>query len=132
MTGEQLTSGGSELCLLTAVDDVGRIIANHGTVGGHYQNFQLVYLEELLTFGDGRSTHTSQLLVHAKVVLDGHCCRCYIARAHLNVFFGLDGLMQALVRQVDASLFLVQLKVDVWLEPACDGSKTAIVLDRFA
>ncbi len=63
-------------------------------VGGDGQDFQLVDLGEFFRFGEGRTGHTGQLVVHAEVVLQGDGGVGDVFRLHLDALFGLHGLVQ--------------------------------------
>ena len=75
---------------------VAGIFAHHRLVGGDDHHLQLVDLVELLGLGYGRAGHAGQLGIHAEVVLDGDGGEGLGLLLHLDVFLGLDGLVQAL------------------------------------
>ncbi len=60
----------------------------------HYQHIQLIDRHKLRGLGLGRSRHTGKLIVHSKVVLKGNRRKRLVLVLYLDLFLGLDGLMQ--------------------------------------
>ena len=84
------------LFFLRAVDNIRMLHAQHLLVGRNHDHFQLVDLVELCRFSFRRTGHASQLLEHAEVILEGDGCKSLILAFDLDVFLGLDRLMQAI------------------------------------
>ncbi|OPZ61410.1 MAG: hypothetical protein BWY88_00243 [Synergistetes bacterium ADurb.Bin520] len=95
VTLSHLVRHSGELLPLGAVDQIGVILTDHGTVRGEHHHGETVDLFELLRFRGGGPRHTRQLAVHAEVVLDGHRGEGLIFPANAHSLFGLDGLVEA-------------------------------------
>ena len=83
----------SQTCL---VDYVRSIHTNHGLIGGNNNYGQVVNLHKLLLLGLGSTGHTSQLLVHTEVVLEGDGSQSLAFALHLYAFLSFNCLVQAL------------------------------------
>ncbi len=90
-----LLADGLELLLLGHVDDVGVVLTHHLHVRRDHRDVEVVDLLELLLFRRRGTGHTGQLVVHAEVVLQGDRGQGLVLRLDLDLFFGLDGLVQA-------------------------------------
>ena len=89
-----LLEDGLEFLPLGPVDHVRVVRADHGLVGGDDHDVQLVDLLELRRLGVGRSGHAGQLLVHAEVVLEGDGGQGLVFVLDLDLFLGLQGLVE--------------------------------------
>ena len=83
------------LFFLGTVDDICILDTSHLLVRRDDDDFQLVDLVELGGFRFGCTGHTGQLLEHAEVILEGNRSQRLIFALDLDVFLGLDRLMQA-------------------------------------
>ena len=83
-------------CQTGLVNYVRSIHTNHGLIGRNDYNGQVVNLYKFLLLSLSSTGHTSQLLVHTEVVLEGDGCQSLAFALHLNALFSLDGLVQAL------------------------------------
>ena len=61
---------------------------------GHFQNFELVDVEELVGLGERRAGHAGELLVHAEVVLEGDRGERLVLRLDRLMLLGLERLVQ--------------------------------------
>ena len=84
------------LLALRTVDAVVHVYTYNRTVRRHLNNIKLIDVPELACFGDGCTCHTSKLVVHAEVVLQGNSRVCLRGSLYLHMFLCLDGLMQAI------------------------------------
>ena len=90
-----LLQHGVELFPLRLVDGIVGVLADVGLVGRDREDAELVDVEELLGLGFGRAGHAGQLVVEPEVVLDRDRGVGLGLAFDLDVFLGLDGLMQA-------------------------------------
>ena len=81
------------LCL---VDTVVHIVALNGTVSWNFYNVEFIDVPEFACFRDGSTRHTSQLVVHAEVVLEGDGSECLSSGLHTHVFLRFNGLVQTI------------------------------------
>ncbi len=88
---------GVELGLLRLVHHVGHVFADHRPVGRDRHHTELVDLVELVGLGDGGTGHAAELVVEPEVVLQGDRGEGLVLVLDLHAFFGLDGLVHALV-----------------------------------
>ena len=84
------------LCFQSHVYEIGLIDANDRFMGGDRNGFQFVDFFEFLRFRQGRSRHSRQFFVHAKVVLEGDRSQGHVFPTDLQTLFGFDGLVQSL------------------------------------
>ena len=91
-----LVGGGEVFFFFGAVNNVWILQPQHRLVGGNDHHFQLVDLVELGCFGFRRTGHASQFLVHAEIILEGDGGEGLVLAFDLDVFLGLDRLMQAI------------------------------------
>ena len=92
----QLLQHGIVLLAAGLVDRVVGVFADVRSVGRDGQHPQLVDVEKLLSFGLRSARHAGQLGVEPEVVLDGDRGECLGLALDLDVFLGLDGLVQTL------------------------------------
>ncbi len=78
-----------------SVNTVAHIVALHGKVGGDLHDVERIDRAEFAFFGFRRTRHTRKLFVKSEVILEGNGRVGLILLAHLDAFFRLDGLMQA-------------------------------------
>ena len=81
------------LCL---VDTVVHIVALNGTVSWNFYNVEFIDVPEFTCFRDGSTRHTSQLVVHAEVVLEGDGSECLSSGFYTHVFLRFNGLVQTI------------------------------------
>src|SRR5579875_3450681 len=89
-----LLDNGLEFSLLCAVDQVGQVLSNHLLVGRSDHYIHLIDLMQLFGLGQRGTGHTGQLLIEAKVVLEGDGGQRVVLALYLDALFGLDGLVQ--------------------------------------
>ena len=78
------------------VDDVRKILTDHGLVRGNDHHIELVGAMELRGFGLSGARHARELLVHAEEVLEGDRGQGLVLGVHLHALLGLNGLVQAI------------------------------------
>ena len=91
-----LADDGHVLAPLGTEDLVFVVKADHGAVGGNFNDVQVVNGAELFLFGECGTGHAGQLLVHAEVVLEGDGGQGLAFAVNGNALLGFDGLMQTL------------------------------------
>jgi len=84
-----------ELTALGAVYNVIIVYAPERLIGGDFHNVQPVYGLELRFLGLGRSGHAGKLMVHPEIILERDGGKGFILAFNLNVFLGLQCLMQS-------------------------------------
>ena len=87
-------NGVAPLLLHRAVDDVVVLGPDHGLIGGHDHNFQVVDLAELRRLGVRRARHARQLGVHAEIILECDRRQGLVLALDGDPFLGLHGLVQ--------------------------------------
>ena len=85
---------GIELGFRILVDNIIHILADVWPVGGNLHHVQTINCLEFLLFRLGCTCHTSQLFIHAEVVLESDGGQRHTLALHLHMFFGFDGLVQ--------------------------------------
>ena len=65
-------------------------------MGRDRHDFQLIDPAEFLCFGDRRTGHAGQLLIHAEIVLQGDGGVGYVLGLDLHALFRFHGLVQAI------------------------------------
>ena len=88
---------GVELGILGAVDEVLLVLADHRAVRRDRDDAQTVDLLELALLGLGGTRHAGELVVHAEIVLQGDRREGLVLVLDLDMFLGLEGLVQTLV-----------------------------------
>src|SRR5215831_1554565 len=83
-----------ELFTFSSVDHIRVVCADHPLVGGDDHYIQVIDLRELYSLGVGSAGHTTELLIHAKVVLNRNSGKGLVFVTNLYFFFGLNCLMQ--------------------------------------
>ena len=83
-----------ELGQLGLEDQIRLIDPLHRTVGGDRHHREVVGCRELAGFGLRRTGHTSELVVHPEVVLDGHGRPGVVLLVDPDSLLGLDGLVE--------------------------------------
>jgi len=78
------------------VDAVVHIVTDHGLVGRNLNNIQLIDVPELASLRRSGTRHTSQLVVHAEVVLQRDGGKGLSSSLDLHVLLSLDSLVQAI------------------------------------
>ena len=78
-----------------AVDLVVLVDALDGHIGRDLGHVETVDFGEFLRFGRRRARHAGKLVVHAEVVLEGDGGERLVLGLDLDVFLGLERLMQA-------------------------------------
>ena len=78
-----------------AVHEIRAVFADHGLVGRHDDDVEVVDLAELAGLGVGRSGHAGQLLVQTEVVLERDRCQRLVFALDPHAFLGFDRLVQA-------------------------------------
>src|SRR3989442_1688010 len=79
--------------LLGLVDHIGAVVADHVPMGRDRDHVELVDLVELLSLGQRGAGHAGQLLVLAKVVLDGDRGDRLLLLLDLDALLRLDRLV---------------------------------------
>ncbi len=79
-----------------AIDLVVDIDPHHGAVGRDLAHLHLVDVGELLRLGGGGAGHARQLVVEPEIVLDRDRGQGLVLGLDIDLFLGLDGLVQAL------------------------------------
>ena len=79
---------------LGLVDHVVVVLPLVGTVGGDFDDVQVVDGAKFLLFGHGGTGHTGELVIQAEVVLEGDGGQCLVFAVDADVLLGLDGLVQ--------------------------------------
>ena len=77
-----------------AIDEVGMILPDHGHVGGDHHHIQVVGLFKLGSFCVRSTCHSSQLVVHPEIVLEGNGCQGLVLALDLDPLLGLQGLVE--------------------------------------
>ena len=93
----QIGHHGVELGVLGLVDQVGLVEPLHGLVRWDRHHAELVGLVQLGGLGLGGARHPGELLVQPEIVLQGDRGEGLVLGLDLDAFFGLDGLVHALV-----------------------------------
>ncbi len=83
------------LLVLGAIDLVVLVHAADADIGGHFDDFELVDVEQLIRFGQSRTGHAGQFLVHAEVVLERDRGQRLVFRLDRHMFLGFQRLVQA-------------------------------------
>ena len=83
-----------ELCPLGLVYEVVLIVANYRTVGRDNHHVKLVDAPEFACLGFCGTCHSGELVVHSEVVLQRYGCESLCGGLDLDVFLGLDCLVQ--------------------------------------
>src|SRR5690606_11224644 len=78
-----------------AVNEVLAVFALNGNIGWDFNDVEFVDLPKFTSLGDSRTGHPRQLVVHAEVILQGNGGVSLRSVLYLDVFFGFDGLVQA-------------------------------------
>ncbi|OPZ75142.1 MAG: hypothetical protein BWY80_00285 [Firmicutes bacterium ADurb.Bin456] len=86
---------GPELGLLGFIDYVGLVHPDHGHVCGYYHNIQAVNFFEFLLLGERCTGHSSQLVVHPEIILEGDGGQRLGFPFDFYALFGFYGLVQA-------------------------------------
>src|SRR6266852_3457891 len=89
-----LLDNGPELRLLTTVNQIWQVLANHWLVGWNDNDIQFIDFMKLFRFSKRGTSHTCQFFIQTEVVLKGDRGKSVIFTLDLDAFFGLDGLMQ--------------------------------------
>ena len=87
-----LLDDGLVLLALRLIDTVVHVGAYNRAVGGHLHHVELVDIPELAGLGDCRTGHTSQLMIHAEVILQRNGGIRLRGCLHRHVLLGLDVL----------------------------------------
>ena len=96
MGGLGLIHHGLELFSRRAVDPVVLVHPCDGFVCRHFNHAQAVDFGKFLGFGQGCAGHAGQLVIKAEVVLEGDRGQRGVLRLDIDLFLGLDRLMQPL------------------------------------
>ena len=83
------------LSKLSFVDNVRSVGTDHRFVGRNNYNAQTIDFLEFLFFSFSSTGHTSQLVVHTEVVLEGDGCQGLAFTFYFYAFFSFDCLVQA-------------------------------------
>ena len=86
---------GVVLFALCAVYAVVHVIAGNGLVCRNLHHVEFIDVPEFAGFRDGGTRHACQFVVHSEIVLQGDGGEGLCGSLHLDVFLGLDSLMQA-------------------------------------
>ena len=76
------------------IDLVVVVEAHHRHVGGNFQNFEIVDVEEFVGLGRRRAGHSAELLVHAEIVLECDRGQRLVFRLNRLPLLGLERLVQ--------------------------------------
>ena len=85
---------GLVLLALGLVDSVVHIVADNGLIRGDDDDVKFVDIPEFAGLRFSRTSHTSQLMVHTEVVLQGDGGKGLRSSLDLHTFLGLDGLVK--------------------------------------
>src|ERR1044071_5771848 len=85
---------GGVFLALGLVNGVVRVLAGYGPIGRNHQDAQFVNVEKFASFGFGSAGHTGELVVQAKIILDGNSRQRLGFAFDGNPFLGFDGLVQ--------------------------------------
>ena len=91
-----LVHQGLKLIFLGEENVVLLILPDHGLIGGDSDNRRTVGLPELGVGALGRTRHTRELVVEAKIVLQCDRRHSHGLIANLHTLLGFDGLVEAL------------------------------------
>ena len=75
-------------------DEIRFVHTDHRLIRRHYNDRQLVDLEELVFLRLGRAGHARQFFVHAEIILEGDGGQSLGFPLDLHAFLGFDGLMK--------------------------------------
>ena len=89
-----LVDGRIELAFLGLVDEIGIVDADHGPVRRDDDDVEVVDLREFRRLGLGRTGHARELVVEPEIVLERDRGKGLVLVLDLDVFLGLDGLVQ--------------------------------------
>ena len=78
------------------VNQVLMVDTGYRLVGRNLHHVEFIDIPELARLGDSGTCHTSELVVHTEVVLQGDGGICLRGCFHVDVFFSLHSLMQAI------------------------------------
>ena len=78
------------------IDAVVHVIANHRFVGRDLHHVEFVDIVKLACFGDGGTSHTGELVVHAEIVLKSNGGERLCGGFNLHVLLGLHCLVQSI------------------------------------
>src|SRR4029079_2589824 len=78
----------------SAIDLVVIVEAYERHVRRHFEDFEVVDVHELFGFGERRTAHAGELLIHTEVVLESDRCERLVFRLDRLVLFRLERLVQ--------------------------------------
>ncbi len=88
-------NNGTIFLAVSLVDTVVEVMACDGAVGRNLYHVELVDVPELSSLGAGRTGHTSQLVVHSEIVLQGNGGEGLCGSLYSHMLLGLYSLVQA-------------------------------------
>ena len=86
---------GSELCLFRLVNEVCLVHTNHFAVRRNWNHCKVVGVHQFCGLCLGGSRHSSELVVHAEIVLQRNGGKSLILFLDLYALFGFNGLVDA-------------------------------------
>ena len=84
---------GSELCLFRLINEVSLVVTNHFAVCRNWNHCKVVGVHQFGGFCLGGSRHSSELVVHAEIVLQRDGGKSLILFFNLYALFGFNGLV---------------------------------------
>ena len=93
-TSAHILDDGFKLLLAGQIHQIIQVIPTHGHIGRDHHTVQTVDLSEFKGLGVGGPSHTGQLVVNAKEVLEGGRGQGLTLTLDLDHLLGLNGLMQ--------------------------------------
>ena len=74
MALNNLIDNSVEFCIFCFIHNIMVIDPQYRTVGGNFNNVQLVNFHKFIRFSRGCTSHAGQLVIHTEKVLEGNCC----------------------------------------------------------
>ena len=81
---------------LRFINAVVHIVAEHRTVSRDFNNVELIDVPKFSSFGDGRTGHTRELVIHTEIILQRDGGESLRGGLHLHVFLGFNGLVETI------------------------------------
>ena len=89
-----LLDHGPVLSIRIFVNNIGKVVTDHGMMGGDNRHIQVINFLKLGGLGVGCAGHAGQLVVHAEIILKGDGGHGLILALDLHPLLGLQCLMQ--------------------------------------
>ena len=68
----------------------------HIPVGWNRHDLKPINFGKFASFGHRGAGHAGQLVIHPKIILEGHRRQGLVFSLNIDIFFGFDGLMQTI------------------------------------